>query len=328
MRTWLGLPPGPWPPDHYALLALAPGGGDLDEIEARVLDRMELLRPYQLRHPEVVTEGMNRLAQALVCLTDPVARAAYDRGLGIAPAPFEVVEDDEPAEAAPARPRVPGARQQDLPYEVVEPEPPQTGTRPYEVVSGGPEDVPVAEDLPPFEVLPDAPVRPARVGRKPVKLKRRTIYRRLAALRRAIRAWEALRPVFGTPGEALSTPVAVLTFLRALADARAALPGVGFAFHEAPHPGSVVTALVRLPSALATVRGLLPSQRKAVARDWYNGYALLRRERDTLRALAWRPRRGRHASAELARLLRDTPELLLALLALVLLVGAALQRHR
>src|SRR5947207_361061 len=25
IATWLGLPPGPWPPDHYALLGLTPG---------------------------------------------------------------------------------------------------------------------------------------------------------------------------------------------------------------------------------------------------------------------------------------------------------------
>ena len=95
LRSWLALPPGAWPPDHYALIGLPRGTGDLADIEDRVLARMELLRPHQLLHPDAVTEGMNRLAQALVCLTDSVARAAYDRGLGIAPAPFEVVEDDE-----------------------------------------------------------------------------------------------------------------------------------------------------------------------------------------------------------------------------------------
>jgi hypothetical protein len=42
---------------------------------------MERLRRYQLTHAEQVTEGMNRLAQALVCLTDPVARTAYDAKL-------------------------------------------------------------------------------------------------------------------------------------------------------------------------------------------------------------------------------------------------------
>ena len=71
LNTWLGLPRGAWPPDHYALLGLARAAGDFAEVEARVIDRMELLRPYLLVHPGAVTEGMNRLAQAQVCLSRP-----------------------------------------------------------------------------------------------------------------------------------------------------------------------------------------------------------------------------------------------------------------
>ncbi|HZT82775.1 MAG TPA: hypothetical protein VFA26_21270, partial [Gemmataceae bacterium] len=76
--TWLGLPPGDWPPDHYRLLGLEPGESDSARIEERVHDRLEVVRRYQLLHPELVTEAMNRLAQAYVCLTDPDARRAYD----------------------------------------------------------------------------------------------------------------------------------------------------------------------------------------------------------------------------------------------------------
>ena len=36
---------------------------------------MERLRRYQLAHPDAVTDAMNRLAQALVCLTDPAAKS-------------------------------------------------------------------------------------------------------------------------------------------------------------------------------------------------------------------------------------------------------------
>lgn len=324
IRDWLGLPPGPWPPDHYALLGLEPGAGDFAAIEARVLDRMERLRTYQLRHPEAVTEGMNRLAQALVCLTDPVARAAYDRQLGIAPAPFEVVEDELPEPPAEVTP-VPGARQQNLPYEVVEP----ADEQPYEVLADASDELPYAlDELPAFEVVPDLATRAPQRPRKAPKLKRRTIYRRLAALRRATRAWEALRPVLGTPGEPLATPVSVFTFLRALADARAALPGAAFAFEGARPPGSTVLALVRLPSVLSTVRGLLLSQRKAVARDWHHGHALLRREYAALRQLVRRTHRARRTGAELARLVRRTPELVLALLAALLVLGSALVRNR
>jgi len=74
----LRLPPDSWPPDHYTLLGLDLGEADSSRIEQRVQERMEKLRPYQLTHPDQATEAMNRLAQALVCLTDPAARHAYD----------------------------------------------------------------------------------------------------------------------------------------------------------------------------------------------------------------------------------------------------------
>src|SRR5262249_31584520 len=52
LRSWLGLPPGPWPPDHYTLLGLPPGEADPAAVERRVLERMDLLRRHQLLHPE------------------------------------------------------------------------------------------------------------------------------------------------------------------------------------------------------------------------------------------------------------------------------------
>ena len=309
---WLGLPPGAWPPDHYALLDLARGAGDLADVEARVLDRMELLRPYQLVHPDATTEGMNRLAQALVCLTDPVARAAYDRELGVAPPPFEVIED-EPLLVA----------------EIVEPA--------YEVVE---EEEPLS---PAYEVLPDDELTPPRPRAKPAPepeeldepapppatLTRRTVYKRLAALRRAIRAWEALRPTLGNSDEALATPTAVLLFLRALADARRTLPKVAFALRGPRVPGRIVAALVRTPNTLHTVRILLPSQRDSVALDWRRGYDALRTARDRLRALALAPRANRpaRAGASFLRAIRRTPEWLLVALALVVLLVALARRN-
>jgi hypothetical protein len=308
--VWLGLPPGPWPPDHYALLGLAPGAGDPAAVEGRVLERMERLRPHQLLHPEAVTEGMNRLAQALVCLTDPAARAAYDRGLGLTPA-FELVEDEP------------------LLAEVIDDAAPADPAPPYEVVDDGPrpnDTLPLVGLPDDFAQRPPTPPHPPRAAaRKPVKLKRRALYRRLAALRKAVRAWEGLRPVLATPGEPLATPVAVLRLLRALADARAALPAVAFATDGAA-AGAVVRALVRLPTAPSAVRGLLPTQRMAVARDWHDGYALLRAERDFHRRLAARPRAGRRAGWQLRSAVRRTPELVLIALAALVLIGAALRR--
>jgi hypothetical protein len=76
--SWLSLPPGNWPPDHYTLLGLEPGADDVARIEEHVQQRLEKVRHYQLTHPDQATEAMNRLAQALICLTDPSAKQAYD----------------------------------------------------------------------------------------------------------------------------------------------------------------------------------------------------------------------------------------------------------
>src|SRR5258708_25446556 len=83
IRGWLKLPAGPWPPDHYTLLGLPAGCADIGLIELSVLERMELVRRYQLPHPEPATEAMNRLAQALDCLGDGPTRRQHDAALGL-----------------------------------------------------------------------------------------------------------------------------------------------------------------------------------------------------------------------------------------------------
>jgi hypothetical protein len=79
--SWLGLPPGGWPPDHYRLLGLEPGEANAELIEQRVHQRLDSVRRYQMMHPEQATEAMNRLAQAFVCLMEPVSKKAYDASL-------------------------------------------------------------------------------------------------------------------------------------------------------------------------------------------------------------------------------------------------------
>jgi hypothetical protein len=357
---WLGLPPASWPPDHYTLLGLARGKGDVAEVEARVLDRMEQIRPHQLLHPELVTEGMNRLAQALICLTDSVARAAYDRSLGIPPPPFEVVEDEPEAAkpliptqqielpsdevgplAAEIGPEGPHGEAKRLPYEVVEEPNPPRKPPPYEVVPDAPRrrPPPLPYEVVPDEELPEAELIPAEVV-EPLELpesaeplsapvSRRGLYRRLAAIRKAMRAWEKLGPTYGTPAEALATPVAVLLLVQALAEAREALPGVSRVIRGPESPGGMVAALVRLPHAIHAVRVLLPAQRQAVARDWRRGYEALRRERVRLRemVLAARPRAHREPAIRVLRAVRRTPEWVLLLAALAALFIALLRRN-
>lgn len=78
---WLNIAPGTWPPDHYTLLGLPPGESDCARIEQQVHDRLNLIRRYQLTHPEQATAAMNLLAQAFACLTDARTKKGYDATL-------------------------------------------------------------------------------------------------------------------------------------------------------------------------------------------------------------------------------------------------------
>src|SRR5437588_10895985 len=104
--TWLGIPDASWPPDHYRLLGLEAGEQNIDRIEEQVHRRLERVRRYQLTHPELVTEAMNRLAQAFVCLTDTAAKRSYDNELFGEPA----IERASPAVAIGDAPSVPRFR--------------------------------------------------------------------------------------------------------------------------------------------------------------------------------------------------------------------------
>jgi hypothetical protein len=100
IRTWLRLSAPEWPPDHYHLLGLEPGEADTGRIEEQVHQRLESVRRYQLTHPDLVTEAMNQLAQAFVCLTDAEAKKAYDAALlgstGALPSAVALQERPEP----------------------------------------------------------------------------------------------------------------------------------------------------------------------------------------------------------------------------------------
>ena len=97
--SWLGLPAGCWPPDHYALLGIDRSEMDARRIEERVHERLMRLRHHQLNHPEEVTEAMNRLARAFACLTQAETRRAYDRSLQDATAAAEPPAESSIAEA-------------------------------------------------------------------------------------------------------------------------------------------------------------------------------------------------------------------------------------
>ena len=241
--TWLGLPPGDWPPDHYRLLGLEPGESDSPRIEQRVHDRLEAVRRYQVKHPDLVTEAMNRLAQAYVCLTDPDARAPTTppapagrrptapnrspprrrRSGRAAPQPSRRPPGapgagaGSPAGAHPRRrprcPRLPASGRPARPPPVRRPDGHTSPTPAPEPPVALPVDV--AEALP--AAPPPAPPQPRpkddpviEASRSPAARRglgtRRALYQRLTATRRLMRAWERAGKYLGSPKRKLSKP--------------------------------------------------------------------------------------------------------------------------
>lgn len=288
----LGVRPERWPPDHYALLGLPPGDVDAADVEGRVLDRMERLRRYQLAHPDAVTDAMNRLAQALVCLSDPAAKAAYDADRRPTPvaARAPVVEDEY---ESPPRP-----------YPLAPPEPVAIA--------------PVVRRTTPQRQTPrhDDP--------------RRRLYHRLGTARRLLAAWRNVGDFLGEQRR-LREPGVAIEFVGALMELRERLaaddaPPVGLP----GQPGALVAALARQPLPLTTYRQFLPEQRTALAADWQAGEARLAETyRETGRAVRRQrrsaPRRAVRAAAR--SLMTDRLDLTLFVLGLAAL-GLAILRAR
>lgn len=289
LESWLGLPAGCWPPDHYALLDLPPDVADASLIEQRVLERMDRLRAQQLRHPELATVGMNQLAQAFVCLTDSAQRSAYDAALrrgvpapSVAEAPgLQVGDGNKPVAslASEAGDRPPGMEES------------RSGR-----VDRSPAAWPVpAEGVSRFEgsVGVDRPDRPVveAVAIRPAAHPR-WIYRRLAWLRRCQRAWDALNFVLAHPEQMLDRPAQVYRYLLAVQDIQPLIPALRATLEKIDaeltfnllSEEDPVQAIVRLP-----VEGRID-----VARQWQQGREALEQARQALRGQAerLRPRRG------------------------------------
>jgi hypothetical protein len=261
LRSWLDLPPGPWPPDDRALLGLPAGPVDAADAERRALALMGRLRPHQLVHPELVTEGMNRLAQALLAVT--ATAAAPPPPVPTATAPRPIAPEINPG---PPLATVVSLEPEPVPAVVLEsaadyaptaavPHPRAKVPRPLP----GPRPTPLPI---PLTVSPT----PDFVG--PRSEDRRAAYRELAGLRNLLRAWDRLRPTLADPSVGLATPGEVFEFLEGVRAVRDA------AIHPGLDPGLVretapsVAAVIRQPLPLAVFRSLVPAQRQALARDW------------------------------------------------------------
>jgi len=152
---------------------------------------------------------------------------------------------------------------------------------------------------------------------------RRWIYARLALLRRAIRAWDRLRPVLGDPQDPVDRPGRVLVLLEGIWAVRPLLPQLRGVVGGVGEPGGVVGVIVGHPLVLDTFRRLLPDQRQTLAIDWRRGQEELQREYARLRRLTGAGRErpvGARGGWALWRRVKETPEVLLV----ALLVAATL----
>jgi hypothetical protein len=357
---WLGLPPGPWPPDHYTLLNQPVGHCDPAMVESLVLTLMSRLRPHQLLHPELVTEGMNRLAQALICLTDTAARSAYDRELGKNAPEIELVPPSKPflfaqpnantnplslTVAAFPQPTTRQATETPVHEEpkkgeiLVKPglDPLSGGELGYEVVEPTPLERPgLAAELP-YEVVWDAEnkatgwtegILEAELVAPPVApwepANRRELFSRLVLVRRYLAAWKDLKPVLGNPQEPLERPLVLLSFLESVQRAVPLLGRIPGLVGELGRPGGLVASLVRQQLVLSTFRTLLPDQRRALVLDWLRGERTLRQELAQLRERVRRGRPTRRRSHRRERIVQRVTRLFIRMPEAIILVLALL----
>jgi len=296
LRGWLNVPDGPWPPNHYALIGLPTGTGSPEEIEARVLERLELLRRYQLPHPDEATEGMNLLARALDTLTDPDSRREYDRSLGLKP--VTKVEPPPPAPDDDLNTLFPG-----VPHLTPEVEPAAPADEPIVVdeinqlpdvedepdVDDDPEflDEPGVEPIPQAIILPIPPAIARLEGEPPRPTRprspRREVYADLARVRKVLRVWERARKYLTDTDRTFTRRTDTLALMGCLAELRPLLHTVTDLIASPKRPGNLVAALARQRLQFDTFRSLLPDQRDALARDFRAAHYRLAGYYDDLR---------------------------------------------
>ncbi|MBI1344709.1 general secretion pathway protein GspE [bacterium] len=82
-KEWLGIPEGPRPPDHYALLRLVQFEDDAEKIRKNYKKLNGHVRKYATgQYAGESQELLNELARAMLCLTDAERKRDYDRELG------------------------------------------------------------------------------------------------------------------------------------------------------------------------------------------------------------------------------------------------------
>jgi hypothetical protein len=282
LQQWLNLPAGPWPPEPGVLLGYPTTHM---EAEAAAGQRIDLLRPHQLLHPELVTEGMNRLAQALVQFREPVV-ISFDEE------PTEL--DAVPMEAAPATVAVVARKR----------------------VLAEPSSLVMLEPLEPLAAPPGLVFAPPD---------RRKAYRELVQLRKLRAEWDTLGPLVGNPYEELKSAEAVYFMFVTKRQLQTLMMNHPVGDQVLMPDCAIVLSLLNSMNPASTIRDLVPSQRERVAQIWNVGRVKIDQcywaLRESLRNSTPRHPWARHWHDFVAAF-RETPEWMLFVLAgLVVLVA-------
>jgi len=321
--SWLSLPPGSWPPDHYTLLGLRVGETDSERIERHVQLRMEKVRVYQLAQPDLVTEAMNRIAQAFDCLRDPEAKQVYDaRLLGpkstpgakraapvlAAKAPVSLAKPAvetvavQPTATLPA-PAAPASRSWPKPPDAPAAPASRSWPKPADTATGRDDKRTLdAIPLPPSEEpvepppLPEEPADPALEAARSGPARRglgtkKALYQRIARTRQLIRAWVQAGKYLGDVRYRLTQKPEAIDLVRQLTIIRQQLQDFPPLLGQAGQPGYLVIALARQPEIVKTYQSLTAQQRRAYVRDWQAGLTFLAAYRLFLREELSRLRR-------------------------------------
>jgi hypothetical protein len=299
LRQWLRLAPeGSWPPSAQELLGLAQPPATAtpplnpEEIEARVLERLDWLRPYQLKYPELVTEGMNRLAQALLEIAQR-PRPCWAGPSSQSPT-AAAVETDTRSEEAPAitftqtqpegeKRDVQAAREQPPALHPPPPFPPTPPPSPQPVATvAGTQEVPASHQdtlvpavaaaaWPAPQPLPMAPPLPRWAQKSPDGPTRRQLYRRLVRLRRLWHTWCEIGEIL-TASTFLDDPLSLLRFHTVHRQLREHVRFLNDLWSPAfASPGAWAAALLRQEHAVPLLRELEPEQRLRFLLDWRRG---------------------------------------------------------
>jgi len=293
--TWLGLPGDSWPPNHHALLDLPPGETDPKRVEEKVQERLAKLRCYQLSHPEEATEGMNRLAQAFISLTEarPAEKPVATATALADPPPVQSKALQETligqttkldwADAPPVRvnkntplPAIPIGNSGSFRKEEIKPAPPPKTREELQAEA----ETALVKDL--------AESTEARGGLVTLP----DVIERIERTRRLLTAWiQAGR--FVSRMDKLLGKSEKAEFVKRLKTVTAAVDGYPSFVAHPGQPGYRVVALAHLAITPEMFNAMHEDQRDLLAKDWSIGYRILIAHRSYVRRLFKSMRRNK-----------------------------------